>query len=370
MSEATRVRLLWLSKETPDRNGQGGQRRQYFQIALLRRAGVDVTVVTPAGEQSDKSIRELAEVIRFRTRRFGGPHPDPVRLAVRGDFDRMVIAHAESLDLLREYHGKFDMPWLVDFHNVNSRWYAQQGNAMHRSMWRGIEREILSTAAASTTCSKPETAALLEQMPSAAVAEAQNGIELEAWPESALGKRDQHTVAAFGSWWYPPNRSGIEWFVTQVWPAVRKTVPQAVLLIVGPGKPPKEVTDAIDDGVEVVGRVQDLAAFLGRARVVTVPVLQGPGTPVKFAEALASGAAVASTVDAASGNPDAPALMSNDPSELANGIAELLERPDKASRLGTAGRAYALNRCPWDVTQQPLINWVLHGKLEGESSSA
>jgi glycosyltransferase involved in cell wall biosynthesis len=151
---------------------------------------------------------------------------------------------------------------------------------------------------------------------------------------------------------------------------VRKAVPQAVLLLVGPGKPPTEATDALEDGVEVVGRVQDLATFLGRARVVTVPVLNAPGTPVKFAEALASGAAVASTVDAASGNPDAPALQSNDPAELADGIAGLLRQPEKAARQGAAGRAYALERCPWEVTQQPLINWVLHGTLAGEASQA
>lgn len=366
MSEATGVRLLWLSKETPDREGQGGQRRQYSQISLLKKAGVQVTVVTPAGEQDDKSIRGLVDVIRFRNRRLGGPSPDPVRLARRGDFDRMVIAHAESLDLLREHHGRFELPWLADFHNVNSRWYGQLGDAMHKSMWRGIEREILSTAAASTTCSKLETQALLDQMPGAAVAEAPNGIDLDAWPDSALGKRDQHTVAAFGSWWYPPNRDGIEWFVKQVWPAVREKVPQAVLLLVGPGHPPKA---AIDLGVEVVGRVHDLAKFLGRVRVVTVPVLKGPGTPVKFAEALASGAAVAATADAASGNPDAPAFKTNDPDELGHGIADLLSRPDKAARLGAQGREYALENCPWSVTQQTLINWVLHGKLERGTTS-
>src|SRR3954471_5115816 len=96
MPEGAHVRLLWLSKETPDRNGQGGQRRQFFQIELLRAAGAHVTVATPAGDQSDASIGELAEVVRFRRRRLVRmPSPDPVRIA-SGGFDRMVLAHAES----------------------------------------------------------------------------------------------------------------------------------------------------------------------------------------------------------------------------------------------------------------------------------
>ena len=36
---STAARVLWLSNETPDRHGQGGQRRQYFQIAALVAAG-------------------------------------------------------------------------------------------------------------------------------------------------------------------------------------------------------------------------------------------------------------------------------------------------------------------------------------------
>jgi glycosyltransferase involved in cell wall biosynthesis len=362
MPEGTRVRLLWLSKETPDRDGQGGQRRQYFQIRELRAAGVEVIVLTPAGEQSDASIGELTQVIRFRRRRFRSPAPDPVRLALRGGFDRMVLAHGESLDLLRGRHAEIPVPWLADFHNVNSRWYAQQGNAPVTEMWFGIERAILASANASISCSRSETEALLAQAPTAQVTEAPNGIDPTDWPDSALGARQPHTVAAFGSWWYPPNRDGIEWFATRVWPLVRAAVPEARLVLAGSGDPSPSVLRG--DGIEFAGRVPDIAQFLGKVAVVTVPVLLGPGTPVKFAEALASGAAVASTVHAGSGNSDAPALMSDDPAHLADGIAALLIDPEEAARRGAAARAYAIARCTWSITQQPLVDWVLHGEIK------
>ena len=57
--------VLWYSNETPDVHGQGGQRRQYFQIRSLVDAGHDVTVVSLAGEQDDASIRSLTEVRRL-----------------------------------------------------------------------------------------------------------------------------------------------------------------------------------------------------------------------------------------------------------------------------------------------------------------
>ena len=361
MPQGPPVRLLWLSKETPDRAGQGGQRRQFFQLELLHAAGVDITVLTPAGAQSDTSIRDIARVVRFRRRRLLRlPTPDPVRVASRG-YDRMVLAHAESLDLLRGRQAGVPMPWLADFHNVQSRYYGQLGEQPTTAMWLNIEQAILSSSSANVTCSPIESDALRAQNAHALIAEAPNGINPAEWPDAALRVRQPFTVAVFGSWWYPPNRLGLEWFLAEVWPAVCATVPDARLLIAGGGEPPDATLAA--PRVEFMGRVPDIAQFLGSVAVVAVPVLRGPGTPVKFAEALASGAAVAATADAASGNPDAPAVMTNDPVEMARAICGLLTRPDEAARRGAAGRAYALARCPWSATQQPLVNWVLHGDL-------
>jgi glycosyltransferase involved in cell wall biosynthesis len=361
MPQGPPVRLLWLSKETPDRNGQGGQRRQFFQLELLRAAGVDITVLTPAGAQSDASIQEIAHAVRFRRRRLVRlPTPDPLRVASRG-YDRMVLAHAESLDLLRGRHTSLRMPWLADFHNVQSRYYGQLGEQPTTAMWLDIEQAILRSSSANLTCSPIESEALRAQNGHAVITEAPNGINPAEWPDSALGARQPFTVAVFGSWWYPPNRLGLEWFLAEVWPGVCSAVPNARLLVAGGDEPPDAVRGA--PRVELVGRVPDIAQFLGTVSVVAMPVLRGPGTPVKFAEALASGAAVAATADAASGNPDAPAVMSNDAGALAHGISDLLTHPDEAARRGAAGREYAHARCSWSVTQQPLVNWVLRGEF-------
>jgi hypothetical protein len=58
-------------------------------------------------------------------------------------------------------------------------------------------------------------------------------------------------------------------------------------------------------------------------------------------------------------------LLDDDPDSLGHGIAELLRKPERARALGAAARSYALARCPWPITSQPLINWVLRGRFDG-----
>lgn len=55
------VAVHWVSNETPDQFGQGGQRRQFFQIQTLVEAGHTVRVVTLAGQQDDTSVRAVAD---------------------------------------------------------------------------------------------------------------------------------------------------------------------------------------------------------------------------------------------------------------------------------------------------------------------
>src|SRR5919198_1336832 len=74
--------LLWLSAETPGRDGGGGQRRQYHQIRALCESGVSVVVAALAGPQDDSSVRALTSVHRFPAsrRRPGRKNPSLERL--------------------------------------------------------------------------------------------------------------------------------------------------------------------------------------------------------------------------------------------------------------------------------------------------
>ncbi len=138
--------VLWYSNETPDRGGQGGQRRQYFQIQSLVEAGYDVTVVSLAGDQDDSSIRSLTEVRRLPgLGRWAGAPPQRRRDHASGFLDAIrriawwsptssrgcTCGAAAALSLRR--------PQLLDLHNVFSAWHESQGQRRPSARWRRLE---------------------------------------------------------------------------------------------------------------------------------------------------------------------------------------------------------------------------------------
>src|SRR6478672_162500 len=112
--------VLWISKETPDRHGQGGQRRQFFQIRELHRADVEVSALLARGDQNSDEIRAFARVRQFGGRlprlRRGASPTDEVRSS---RYDAVVIAHGESFEVVEATVGEAPGLRLLDFHNVN-----------------------------------------------------------------------------------------------------------------------------------------------------------------------------------------------------------------------------------------------------------
>lgn len=355
-------RVAWLSAETPDRHGSGGQRRQYHQLRVLVDAGVDVRVATLAGPQDDTSLRELAPVERFGPLRLRGLIVDEVldRLT-EGGFTAAVVAHIESVPHVRRALARRRVPWLLDLHNVNSRWYRSGGDRLAATAWRLRERTVLRRAAMATVCSRQERDALLDVVPAARVEVAGHGIDPQEWPEDALAADRAPAIALFAAWDHGPNREGAEWLAEGIWPAVRSAVAGARLLLAGPGRPPQAILAQPD--VQHAGRVEDLARFLGRVRVVVVPILNGIGARMKFVEALASGAAVVSTSTGAEGfEAEGAFVRADDPDTFAQACIGFLRDGRRAVEAGHAGRSVALESFRWPATSDPILRFVRAGR--------
>jgi glycosyltransferase involved in cell wall biosynthesis len=350
--------VLWVSVETPDRHGQGGQRRQYHQIQALQALGHRVDVLALAGEQSAKSISALTLTRRMRVSirgHFMGLLLGRFRRAIeRADCDAIVVSHVDSVWLLPPRE-RLRVPVLVDVHNVLSDWYERLGRDSDVPEWLRREEEAVSLATALTTCSDLERDRLVAHHPAAAgkTFAAPLGVDPAEWPTVDFS-RDEPLLALFGSWGWSPNTRGLEWFVTQVWPGVHAAEPAARALVAGSGA---EDIVGTTPGIDVVGRVPDLATFTASATIVPVPVRVGVGAAVKFAESLASGAAVVATAEGASAFPDAPAFVSDDPQEWVDWILQRL-RNRQVEPVPHPGRAFALAELTWENAVRPVDRWL------------
>jgi polysaccharide biosynthesis protein PslH len=346
--------LLWLSSETPDVYGGGGQRRQYHQISALVEHGIEVVVATLAGPQSDSSIQRLAPVHRFEGRRRHRRNRRLEHLIETAAPARALVAHVESAPQVFPELRRAGVPFLVDFQNVVSRWHAAGGERRLAAAWRNRERDALLAAARATACSVEERDALVALGTDTPVDVAPHGIDRDEWPTTALHVDREAALAMFGSWNHEPNRIAAEWLIYEVWPHVRHMAQDSHLLLFGPGQPPASVLGV--DGVEARGRVASLAATLGRVRVAVVPIRRGIGARVKFVESLASGAAVVSTTAGCEGfAADGAFVRADEPQVFADACVKLLCDEAWARTLGRRGRELVLSRYTWAQVSEPIL---------------
>lgn len=152
-----------------------------------------------------------------------------------------------------------------------------------------------------------------------------------------------------GTMAYEPNFLGVDRFLTQIWPDVRKAYPDLEYRIVGPGLPEDCLRKwrAIP-GVRYLGPVDDLSAQYAAALAAVVPVDMGGGTCIKTREALAYARVCLSTEFGARGldlqNRKAYGLLIyHDAGDFLAGLKDVLDE-DWRSDAEKAARRFAEER--------------------------
>jgi glycosyltransferase involved in cell wall biosynthesis len=198
---------------------------------------------------------------------------------------------------------------------------------------RRRETELVAAAAVSTAVSGRDLRALGADARGMVVTVA-GGTDVASTDQSD----GEPVVLLSGNLGYRPTVRSALWFADRVWPRVRDRVPSARLVLAG-ARPAKVVRRlASDRGVEVFGDVDDLGAFLARARVAIAPMASGSGVPIKIIEAMAAGVPVVADPWSAGGLEDPSAVVVAD-GEVAwvESLCRLLDDPVEARRQAARG---------------------------------
>jgi glycosyltransferase involved in cell wall biosynthesis len=171
-----------------------------------------------------------------------------------------------------------------------------------------------------------------------------------------------------GTMSYAPNRDGILWFASEIWPHVVTQVPEARLLVVGRWPDARVSRLQRDDArIEVTGEVPEMGPYFERATAVIAPLRSGGGTRLKILDAFASMRPVVSTRIGAQGlgvQDGEQLLLGDESKDFAQQVVRLLGDADLRSRLSANGRRLIDERYHWRAIAEQYID-VLNAIIQG-----
>ncbi len=185
-----------------------------------------------------------------------------------------------------------------------------------------------------------------------------NGVDTKTHRPYSLEEREKN-ILIVGSMDYEPNGDAVKYFHNEVFPRIRKRIPDCTLTIVG-NSPSNEIQQLdAEQGVMVRANVDDVRPYYRRARVSAVALRSGGGTRLKILESMALGTPVVSTLIGCEGldvQDDLDILIANDPVEFTEKITELMLSPDLWNRISKEARSLVESKYNWAYICELLEN--------------
>lgn len=172
-----------------------------------------------------------------------------------------------------------------------------------------------------------------------------------------------------GSMDWDPNEDGMVWFMREVYPQVRRQVPNASLAIVG--RNPSARLRAIgskEPSVDITGWVADVRPYLAQAEVVICPLRVGGGTRIKIPEAMAMKKPVVSTAVGAEGLPfchHREIRIATEANDFAQTVTDLLKNRSLRNSLGIEARERVVRDHSWEAVADKLERTLERVKRRG-----
>lgn len=359
--------VLMLCPEAPFPVLGGGAQRMASIIEYLARSGCAVDVLSFVQCQAPEgAVREMlsvplppngrslpSRVMRNAGRlvrgvpplidRLAGFHTELRRVLGNRRYDVAILEHfwlAPYVDLAREYAREV---W-CDLHNIESRFFGTLADAS--PIWQGLahlrfahlsrrmEQALLPRFDGLLVCSDLDLSFVDWMAPQVRKVVYPNTI---AWRDRIRAEKEPVIVFS-GNMEYHPNLRAVQWFHKEVWPQIRKQMPEVKWRLVGMNPHAVHKIVSGDDRIELTGAIKDAIAEIARAQVAVVPVHAGSGTRVKIVESWAAATAVVTTPIGVEGLPHAGAVRVAEREDFGGAVLELLASTPMRRELEDAGR--------------------------------
>lgn len=341
-----RGRLLVIDTMTPEPTRDSGSLRLVAILRLLAGQGWSNIFIPDDGRASRQ---EMATLGSLGCEVLGKPWlSDPARWlrehgaelhavflcrhTVAGQYADLVRRHAPQARLI------FDT---VDLHFLREQRAAElSGNAdMARvaDASRRSELALIEKCDVTLVVSPHEQALLAQLLPRARVEVLSNIHEVHGCKQPHALRRDLVFIGGYG---HPPNSDAIRWIASEILPRLRATLPDLRLHVLGDMPVPvrKELSSA---GLELHGRVEDLAPWLDQCLATLAPLRFGAGVKGKINMAMSHGVPVIATTLAVEGmqlSAGTDVLIADDANAFVEAVARLQRDQALWDRLSEHGR--------------------------------
>jgi len=337
------LRHLGRKHEVTTLSYYGGDRDAEYETAIARELPGAQTIHTAAPEstlsQSIDYVLRLPSAAPYAVKKF--THP-----AVRRDVARRLrdgsadVAVCDFLSASLNFPAVFSTPVVLFQHNVETmlwRRMASSEKSTVRKLSYGIEARKMAayeTRALSKfrhiiAVSDHDRDEMLAMAPGCAITVVPTGVDTEKYQAVPSASGNPPLIVFTGSMDWEPNIDAVEYFCSEIFPAVLEAFPAARFQIVG-RNPHARVRKLASASVEVTGTVPSVADYLRNAIAVIVPLRIGGGTRLKIFEAMAMKKALISTSIGAEGlavTSGQDCLIADDAGSFARAILTVLQEP-------------------------------------------
>lgn len=171
---------------------------------------------------------------------------------------------------------------------------------------------------------------------------------------------DNNRIIFTGNMPYFANYDAVIYFTGEIFPLIKKIIPEARFFVVGQ-KPPSNIRKLASDDIVITGFVKDIRIEYLKSSVNVAPMRFGAGTLNKVLESIALGVPVVATKMAVLGLPKELSkyvFVAESSEDFAKKVIEIIKNPNIRFELMEEGKNYIKNNFSWEKIVKDFENYL------------
>lgn len=385
------MKILYLTTRLPYPVLAGDKIRAYNMMLQLKKMGHHVTLVCLYNEKDNleealkhNEIFDEIYPIKFETKKaylntlwaLINDKPFIVQYFYSSDMQKQVdrLLKEECFDLITGYMPRI-APYLEKHTNenimidlcdafsmiykrrieVSKSWFDKLKMFIEYNKMKKYEKKCMNIFNAQTVISERDKKYLQSISQKSNIYVVGNGVDTDYFAPNIVELKNN--ICFVGSMQYVPNIEAVTYFINDIFPIIKKSIPDAKFRIIGANpKPALYELAAKYEGIEVTGRVDDTRKYMKDCKVSVCPTKIAGGVQNKILEAMSMGIPVVTTTEGSQGiNTSSDILpVATSKEDFAEKVINIMINQQLRESISKQSREFILNNFSWDSVRKDL----------------